>query len=220
MHNHGLNDDVSPTDRPWVKATHQSWLEIMLNDPTTPYFLAFVVWILAWWLQMGPLHALFNFAPGVELPFFPAGVRTLSVFIFGFPGAVGVFFGSLVTYALYHPGLLNASPVGIVGCAAASAFSSYLAMRWICDLLKIPYSLSGLTMKNVGWIVITQSILSATLHQFFYHAEAISSLYPQESTGTTLFYWIAMASGDALGAMAIILLTSVFFQLYLVTFRR
>lgn len=220
MLNSRMNDEVCPPHSNHVQATNRSWIEIMLNDPTTPYFLAFVIWILAWWLQMGPLRPFFNFAPGVELPFFPAGVRTLSVFIFGFPGAVGIFLGSLMTHSLYFPELLNASPVGIIGCAAASAFSSYLAMRWICDLCKIPHSLSGLTMKNVAWIVITQSILSATLHQCLYHAETISAAYTEESLGTTLFNWSAMASGDALGSMAVILAMSLLSQLYLVTVRR
>ncbi len=181
------------------------WLESMLAEPMTPYFLGATTWILAWYLQMGPLRPWFNFAPGVELPFFPAGVRTLAVFIFGFAGAVGILIGSIVTYSLYFPELMSASPTGVIGCAAASAFSSYLAMRLVCDLWKIPPSLAGLTLRNVGWIVVTQSLLSATLHQFIYHCEIISAVYEASDIQTTFINWSAMVTGDALGSMSVLL---------------
>lgn len=181
------------------------WLESMLAEPMTPYFLGATTWILAWYLQMGPLRPWFNFAPGVELPFFPAGVRTLAVFIFGFAGAVGILIGSIVTYSLYFPELMSASPTGVIGCAAASAFSSYLAMRLVCDLCKIPPSLAGLTLRNVGWIVVTQSLLSATLHQFIYHCEIISAVYEASDIQTTFINWSAMVTGDALGSMSVLL---------------
>ena len=192
----------------------EGWVESLLNFPMTPYVLGVIVWMLAWWVQMGPARPLFNFAPGVELPFFPAGVRTLAVFIFGMPGAIGIFIGSLVTYFLYFPELIGISPIGTIGCAAASAFSSYAAMRVICDWNLIPQSLAGLTFRNVGWIVITQSILSATLHQLLYHSEQISQTYAEESLSTMLFNWAAMATGDALGSMSVIFVVLIGHQLY------
>lgn len=190
------------------------WLESMLTEPLTPYFLGATTWILAWYLQMGPLRPWLNFAPGVELPFFPAGVRTLAVFTFGFAGAIGIFIGSVVTYALYFPELMTASPLGVIGCAAASAFSSYLAMRIICHLCQIPPSLTGLSMSNVGWIVVTQALISATLHQSIYHLEVISTVYDTPELNTALFNWAAMASGDALGSMSVLLVILLVFHGY------
>lgn len=186
----------------------------LMNFPMTPYVLGVFVWLLAWWVQMGPLRPLFNFAPGVELPFFPAGVRTLAVFAFGFAGAVGIFIGSVVTYFLYFPEMGGVSSLGVLGCAASSAFSSYLAMRFVCDLRGIPGSMSGLTLGNIGWIVITQSVLSATLHQFCYFVEGMVAVAEQPSLGNTLFYWGAMATGDALGSMAVLLAVLVGFQVF------
>lgn len=180
----------------------------------TPYVLGILVWMLAWQLQMGSYRDLFNFAPGVELPFFPAGVRTIAVFVFGFHGAIAIFIGSLVTYSLYFPELVGISLVGTIGCAAASAFSSYLAMRFVCDMCKIPSSLAGLTLRNVGWIVVTQSLLSASLHQFFYHAEGISPFYEYESLSTSLVNWGAMATGDALGSMVVIFTALIGYRIY------
>ena len=181
----------------------------------TPYVLGIIVWMLAWWLQMGPARPLFNFAPGVELPFFPAGVRTLAVFAFGFSGAIGIFIGSIVTYFLYFPEMLGVSPIGTIGCAAASAFSSYVAMRLVCAWNHIPRSLEGLTIKNISWIVITQSLLSASLHQCFYHAERINPDFDTEPLSTTLFNWGAMATGDALGSMAVLFAVLFVYQLYI-----
>jgi hypothetical protein len=186
----------------------------LLNFPMTPYVLGIIVWMLAWWVQMGPARPLFNFAPGVELPFFPAGVRTLAVFAFGFPGAVGIFIGSLVTYFLYFPEMLGVSPMGTIGCAAASAFSSYVAMRLICAWNNIPQTLEGLTFKSISWIVITQSLLSASLHQFLYHSEQMSGEYVAASITTTLFNWGAMATGDALGSVAVLFAVLFLYQRY------
>ena len=210
-----MSNKASSSTHPEINVPQEeSLLESLLNFPMTPYVLGAIVWMLAWWVQMGPARPLFNFAPGVELPFFPAGVRTLAVFIFGMPGAIGIFIGSLVTYFLYFPELIGISPIGTIGCAAASAFSSYAAMRVICDWNLIPQSLAGLTFRNVSWIVITQSILSATLHQVLYHSEQISQTYAEESLSTMLFNWAAMATGDALDSMSVIFVVLIGHQLY------
>lgn len=212
MNNSLSSDNAKPIHQP-----DEGLVEALLNFPMTPYVLGIIVWMLAWWLQMGPARPLFNFAPGVELPFFPAGVRTLAVFAFGFPGAVGIFIGSLVTYFLYFPEMLGVSPFGTIGCAAASAFSSYIAMRLICAWNHIPQTLEGLTIRNISWIVITQSLLSATLHQFLYHCERMIGSYSAESLATTFFNWAAMATGDALGSMAVLFAVLIGYRTYIRT---
>ena len=87
-------------------------------------------------------------------------------------------------------------------------------MRVVCEWNLIPQSLAGLTFRNVSWIVITQSILSATLHQVLYHSEQISQTYAEESLSTMLFNWAAMATGDALGSMSVIYVVLIGHQLY------
>ena len=211
-----MSNDASKERPTYSQAiqSEESFLKSLINFPITPYVLGVIVWMLAWWLQMGPARLLFNFAPGVELPFFPAGVRTLAVFVFGFPGAIGIFIGSLVTYFFYFPEMSGVSPIGTIGCAAASAFSSYIAMRLVCDHYKIPPSLAGLTLHNIGWIVVTQSLLSATLHQFVYHNEFIAIGYNNSTLRATLFDWSAMATGDALGSLAVLFTVLIGYKLY------
>jgi hypothetical protein len=110
--------------------------------------------------------------------------------------------------------MLGVSPIGTIGCAAASAFSSYVAMRLVCVYKQIPSSLEGLTLRNVGWIVVTQSLLSASLHQVLYHSERLSTDYAVEPLSTTLFNWAAMATGDALGSMAVIFSVLIGYRIY------
>lgn len=211
-----MSNEASNSTHPEInKLQDESLLGSLLNFPITPYVLGIFLWMLAWWIQMGPARPLFNFAPGVELPFFPAGVRTLAVFAFGFPGAIGIFIGSLVTYFLYFPEMLGVSPIGTIGCAAASAFSSYVAMRLICAWNHIPQTLEGITFKSISWIVITQSLLSASLHQYLYHAENLKAHYVQDGLlSTTLFNWGAMATGDALGSVAVLFTVLIGYQFY------
>ena len=190
---------------PTSQRSDKGWIEIAFSMPSTPYVIGVILWVLSWWAQMGPLRPFLNFAPGVELPFFPAGVRTLAVFIFGIHGAIGIFIGSLITYSLYFPELLSASPGGIIGCAAASAFSSYFAMRIVCTLCKIPNTLEGLNLRNTTWIVITQGLISASVHQLIYHWEVIQPANDPLDTKTNLINWAAMVSGDTTGSMLVLL---------------
>lgn len=168
------------------------------------FALVFVLWVIVWWLQMGPLRPLFNVAPGVELPFFPAGIRTLAVFVFGFSGALGIFAGSLTTYFWFFPELVSVSLVGVVGAAAASAFSAYFTMRVVCHLVNIPFSLGGLTLRNITLIVATQGLLSASVHQAIYAIEGIGPCHAPGSSYAYAWAWSAMAAGDIIGAMLVL----------------
>lgn len=191
-------------------STSTKLVQAFLNHWIAPYTLIVFLWLLAWGIQMGPLRPIFNFAPGIELPFFPAGVRTFAVFAFGFPGAVAVFIGSLVTYFIFFPELLESTATTIVGCAAASAFSAYIAMRAVCIICKIPNNLSGLAFRGIGLIVVTQGVLSALIHQVLYHAAGVS----QFSLTETIFNWGAMATGDALGSMFVLFSILIAYRLY------
>ena len=204
----------SDSSLPTSHHSEKGWLEIAFSMPSTPYVIGVILWVLSWWAQMGPLRPLLNFAPGVELPFFPAGVRTLAVFIFGIHGAIAIFVGSLITYSLYFPELLSASPIGIIGCAAASAFSSYLAMRIVCTVCKIPHSLDGLNLRNITWIVITQGLISASLHQLIYRWEVIAPAGDTLGSHSDLINWAAMVSGDTTGSMLVLLAILAVYDLY------
>lgn len=188
-------------------------MEFFLNRPLLPYICVLVLWIVACYLQSQ--MTIFNFVAGVSLVYFPAGIRTLSVFIFGFKGAVAIFFGSLLTMLFEFPSL-QPTPSEILwasGVAAASAFSAYIAMKAVKSWQRIPTSLEGLTMQHVVYIVITQGIVSATLHQLLFQSSGAAEAYVDETTLQALVYWAAMASGDIVGSMLVLLTVLIVYQL-------
>ncbi len=70
-------------------------LEKFLNNRYAPYLFGLIGWIVMWNIN-GQLSFLQK-TMGVNFVFLPAGIRTLSVFIFGYRGAIGVFIGNVIT---------------------------------------------------------------------------------------------------------------------------
>ena len=158
---------------------------------------------------------VFNYATGVSLLYLPAGIRTLSVFVLGFRGALAVFAGSLLTMVFEFPSLQPSTNEMLwsFGIAAASAFSAYLAMRAVQYWKNIPSSLEGLSMSDVVYIVISQGLVSSTLHQLLFHSGGISAEYIDDSNQQALVYWGAMASGDIVGSMLVLLSVLIVFHM-------
>lgn len=178
-------------------------IEKMVNAWFTPYLFGFLGWYGMWLLQL-QLSAL-DYALGVSMIFLPAGIRTLSVIIFGFRGAVGVFLGSILSTMDYlgHVGTMTFVHVCIV--AAISAFSSYLMMRFVCWWRRIGTDLDELTFPDLLAIVFTQGLLSASLHQLIYTSLLIEVAYEHPTRAEAFRLWLAMAAGDVIGSMVFML---------------
>lgn len=187
-------------------------MESFLNRPFLPYVSVVLLWVLSCFVQ----HRLttFDYVVGVSLLYFPAGIRTLSVFVLGFKGAVAVFCGSLLTLFFEFPALQLTLNEMVWGCgvAGASAFSSYIAMKAVKQWKKIPPSLEGLTMGDVVYIVISQGVVSATLHQILFQAKGAADAYQNDTFAQAFVYWAAMASGDVLGSMLVLFIVLITFQ--------
>lgn len=120
-------------DNPMAKTTATT-LEVVINLPLMPYLFGFIGWTLMWQFQVvltKNIPAL-EFALGVSLIFLPAGIRTLSVLLFGFKGAVGVFFGTTLSTLQYmgHVATMDFWVHNMI--SAISAFSAWLAMVLVC----------------------------------------------------------------------------------------
>lgn len=179
-------------------------LEQIINNPMTAYASVIGAWLISWWIQMGPLSFL-NLAPGVELPFFPAGIRTLAVFIFGIHGALAILIGSLISYAWLFPAVTLGSYASVFAIAAASSFSAYAAMRGYLYISKTPVDLSELSLQKITYIVLIQSFMSSSLHQLIYQSQHISQHYDQMSYLDAATIWLGMAAGDLVGSMIVML---------------
>jgi len=133
-------------------------LECAVNSRLTPYLFGFLGWTLMWQFQVFLTKAIppLDFALGVSLIFLPAGIRTLSVLIFGFKGAVGVFFGAMLSTLEYmgHVASMDFAVHTVIG--AISAFSAWVAMVAVCHIRKIDDDLSQIGFDDVLAIVFCQ----------------------------------------------------------------
>lgn len=194
-------------------------LESIMNAPLTPFLFGFFGWYLMWLIQLQ--LTTFDYALGVSLIFLPAGIRTLSVLIFGFRGAVGVFLGSILSTIDYMGHIQTMTFVHICIVAAISAFSSYLMMALVCWWRRIGGNLDELAFGDVLTIVFTQGLLSASLHQLIYAYHPIEIAYDNPSSAEIFRLWAAMATGDIVGSMIFMLsavaLANFFHKMYRAT---
>ena len=189
-------------------------MEAFLNRPLLPCICIVLLWGLGCYTQ----HQLttFNYVSGVSLLYLPAGIRTLSVFVLGFKGALAVFAGSLFTILFEFPYLKPTANevLWAIGVAAASAFSAYLAMEAVRYWKKLPESLEGLTMRDVVYIVISQGLVSSTLHQLLFHLKEAADEYVNDTMEQAVVYWAAVATGDILGSMFVLLSVLIAYQFF------
>ncbi len=183
------------------------FLENLVNAKPTPFLFGALGWTIAWQIQllMQQLIPALDYEVGVSLIFLPAGIRTLAVLIFGFRGAVGVFLGCIFSTIEYmgHLPTLDASILIII--CAISAFSAYLMMQLVCWWRKIGHDLEELQFSNVLFIVFSQGFLSASLHQLVFARMDLEGAYSDPSIWDTFRLWAAMATGDIVGSMVLML---------------
>ena len=184
-----------------------NFIENLVNAKLTPYMFGAFGWLLAWKLQSLLLNLIpsLDYATGVALVFLPAGIRTLSVLVFGLRGAMGVFIGALFSTIEYmgHLPVFDASILLVI--CAISAFSAYLMMQLVCWWQKIGAELDELKFSDVLLIVFSQGVLSATLHQFVYAHTYIDDVYTDPSHMERFMLWAGMATGDIVGSMLFML---------------
>ena len=184
-----------------------NFIENLVNAKLMPYMFGAFGWLLAWKLQSLLLNLIpsLDYATGVALVFLPAGIRTLSVLVFGLRGAMGVFIGALFSTIEYmgHLPVFDASILLVI--CAISAFSAYLMMQLVCWWQKIGAELDELKFSDVLLIVFSQGVLSATLHQFVYAHTNIDDVYTDPSHMERFMLWAGMATGDIVGSMLFML---------------
>ena len=178
-------------------------LQRIVNAQVTPYLFGFLGWQFMWQLQTQ--LAVLDYALGVSLIFLPAGIRTLAVLIFGLRGAIGVFVGAIFSTMDYMGHIPTMDMANVALIAAISAFSAYLMMRVVCWWRKIGVDLDELTFSDVLTIVFSQGLLSASLHQLLYRHHVVEEAYVDPTLAESFRLWAAMATGDVVGSMVLML---------------
>jgi hypothetical protein len=137
----------------------------------------------------------------VSLVFLPAGVRILAVLILGWPAAIGLFFGSLITAApIWHlpaaiiPGLISAlGPAAAVGIGTRS--------------MRLRNDLKGITPRQIAIISITDGVFNAVPSNLFF--------WLQHRVATPWHDVAPMFVGDLLGTAALLYLAGFALRLLL-----
>lgn len=148
---------------------------------------------------------MLDYAFGVSFIFLPAGIRTLAVLIFGFRGALGIFTGTMLSSVEYMHRIVTMDLPNIILIAAISAFSAYLMMQLVCWFRNIGSNLDELNFSDLLAVVFTQGLLSASLHQWLYAQHSFGGAYNEPSAGESFRLWAAMAAGDVIGSMVMML---------------
>ena len=128
----------------------------------------------------------------VNLVFLPAGVRILAVLIVGWPAAVGLFLGSVLTAApIWHlpaaliPGLISAlGPAAAVGVGTRS--------------MRLRDDLKGITPRQIAIISITDGVFNAVPSNLFF--------WLKHRVATPWRDVAPMFVGDLLGTVALLYL--------------
>lgn len=138
------------------------------------------------------IFSSFEFAPGVNWIFLPAGLRLLSTLILAEEGAIGILLASLLITHFIYPGM---DGITGIGAACISAGAPYLTYR-LALLYGMPSSLQQLTAAKLSSLIVIYAAISAFLHQLWFVERGIS---PSLITG-----FGAMFTGDLAGTLIVV----------------
>ncbi len=163
-----------------------------------------LVWVGAFYLNEWVFSSAEKTA-FVNLVFLPAGVRILAVLIFGWPAAVGLFFGSLITATpIWHlPAAIVPGFVSALGPAAA-VFVGTRSMRLRDDL-------SGINVRQMTLISIADGLFNAVPSNLFFWTQH-RIIRPWQDV-------LPMFVGDLLGTFALLYLGALVMRLLLAAHR-
>lgn len=137
------------------------------------------------------VFSYFQYNPRVYWIFLPAGIRMISVFIFGWAGVAGLFIGSAIT---------NEEEMSsyVIYLAAISALSPMLVKRTCKWWFNIPSTLQGLTGKQLLVFSIAGAVANSLFSSLYFHLT---------DTIDTLKSFLPMFVGDLLGTVIIFYLS-------------
>ncbi len=161
-----------------------------------------LLWIGAFYLNESAFHSAEKTA-FVSLIFLPAGVRILAVLMLGWPAAIGLFLGSLVTAApIWHlPAAIIPALISALG-PAASVFVGTRALRLRDDL-------QGIRVSQMALIAVADGLSNAlpsnvffwTQHRIATPWQDVAPMFVGDFVGTFVLLYV--------GAMTLRLLAKV-----------
>lgn len=163
-----------------------------LDDAINAFICIFGVataWVLLFRLNTAAFSH-FETSKFINWVFIPAGVRLISVLLFGIYGVVGLFFGALMTGSQEGLNLDTAITISLI-----SAINPYLAVNFAKYCLKVDSLMRGLIAKQLLTISFFAALFNGLSHNLYFH------LYIRESS---IFNCINMFIGDFLGSLIVL----------------
>jgi hypothetical protein len=138
------------------------------------------------------LFRRFEFTPGINYVYLPAGMRLLCTLLFAEAGAVGLLIVSwLVSFLLFFPGQFERPFVGGIIATAAP----YMVYRLARGLYGMAASLANLTPARLLVLVLAYSVASPLLHHLYFAFMGQDRLVQG---------FVAMFIGDLAGTLIVI----------------
>ncbi len=130
--------------------------------------LPLVAWVVTFELNAWAFARL-EWAEGIAWIFLPAAVRVLSVLVCGWPAAVGLFLGALLTAGEVYP--LGTVPA-VVG-PALSALAPLVAVTLWRRFVGLPADLHGLRAHDLLGLSVFAAACSVVPHNVYFWLEGV-----------------------------------------------
>ncbi|NBV76543.1 MAG: hypothetical protein EBR59_11455 [Methylococcaceae bacterium] len=167
-------------------------MKLFLDDAVNAFICIFgvaIAWVLLFKLNM-VAFSYFETSKFINWVFIPAGVRLISVLLFGLYGVIGLFFGALATS--YHVGIDTDTAIAV---SLISVINPYLAINLTKYCLKIDELMQGLKAKQLLTISFFAALFNGLTHNLYFHAHMGAG---------SLADFMNMFIGDFIGSLIIL----------------
>ncbi len=156
-----------------------------------------IVWVALFQLN-NFLFSEINLSSFISWIFLPAAIRMLAVMINGWAGALGLFFGAILT----NLSQLEFEPFNVLVLAGLSALgplaAAHLCTRW----LQLPGDLAGLQRSQLLVFAVAGAIFNVFPHNLFFYVTGMSDdawsgvlpMFVGDLSGTLIVLYVASFS--------------------------
>lgn len=106
----------------------------------------------------------FDHAQVISWVFLPAALRLLGVMLFGWPAALGLFFGALATNGAAFADSIAQSLIVV----ALSGLGALAALHLTTRILQMPLTLHGLTPRRLAVFALVGALCNVVPHNLFF----------------------------------------------------
>ena len=154
--------------------------------------IAAVLGLGSWWIN-GLIFENLEVSSGINLIYWPHGIRVLTVLLFGLPGALGLTLSSFIVSPSIYPGQMWMT----VLAPFVSGLAPYAARRLVLleRISETPH-LERLSPKTLISLVTLSALFNAGGHTLLRVASGFGENHPAE--------FCAMLAGDLLGALTLL----------------